>query len=60
MDKPVNPKLHGIIDYVFSGIQLIAPPLLGLNTDTQQNYQALGTGFLLASTLTNTPVGLKK
>lgn len=52
--------MHGIIDYVFSGIQLFAPALLGLNTNTTQTYQALGAGFLLTNALTNTPVGLKK
>jgi hypothetical protein len=60
MKKPVTPKAHGIIDYALSGIQLIAPALLGVNSKSRTTYQALGTGFLGINALTDTEVGLKK
>lgn len=57
--KPVKPKLHGIIDYIFSGIQVVAPIILGLNNKAAKTYGALGTGFLAVNALTDTPAGLK-
>jgi hypothetical protein len=58
-NKPVTPAMHGIIDYVFSGIQLAAPPLLGLNKTAAGTYMALGAGFLAVNALTDTPVAIK-
>lgn len=59
MKKPVSPTAHGIIDYVFSGIQLAAPPLLGVNSGAAITYQAIGSGFTLINALTNTKAGIK-
>ncbi len=59
MKKPVSPTAHGVIDYVFSGIQLVAPPLLGVNSGATITYQALGSGFTLINALTNTKAGVK-
>lgn len=58
--KPVTPARHGIIDYVFSGIQLTVPSLLGLNDQATKTYKALGTGFLVMNALSDTPVGIKR
>ncbi len=58
--NPVTPKLHGIIDYVFSGIQLTAPSIIGLNASATKTYQALGTGFLTMNALSDTPVGINR
>ncbi|GAB3255794.1 FAD-dependent oxidoreductase [Larkinella harenae] len=58
--KPITPKLHGILDYVFAGLQLTAPALLGLNPQTVRTYQALGTSFTVVNALTDTPVALKR
>jgi hypothetical protein len=57
--KPVTPALHGIIDYIFSGIQLVGPTVLGLNDKAAKTYGTLGAGFLLGNAFTDTPVGLK-
>ena len=59
MNKPVNAKTHGIIDYAFSGIQLLGPSLLSLNKSANRTYKGLGAGFLLVNALTKTPVGIK-
>jgi hypothetical protein len=58
--KPVQPKTHGIIDYVFSGVQMAAPTALHLNSKTTKTYQALGAGFLAINALTDTAVGLNR
>lgn len=58
--KPVTPAVHGIIDYVLSGIQLTVPSLLGLNDQATKTYQGLGSGFLAMNALSDTPVGIKR
>lgn len=58
MNKPINAKLHGIIDYAFAGIQLLGPSVLGLNKNAVKTYQILGTAFTGVNAATNTPVGL--
>ncbi|MDB5206119.1 MAG: hypothetical protein JWR72_1194 [Flavisolibacter sp.] len=60
MNKPITPVAHGLIDYVFSGVQIALPSLLGLNSATAKTYAALGTGFTAVNALTDTPVGIKK
>ncbi|HEY0042593.1 MAG TPA: hypothetical protein VGB71_18090 [Flavisolibacter sp.] len=59
MQKVLTPTAHGVIDYVFSGLQLAGPPLLGLNSTASRTYQALGAGFTLVNALTDTPAGIK-
>jgi hypothetical protein len=60
MKKPIDSKTHGIIDYVFGGIQLIGPSLIGMNKEARITYQMLSTAFTGVNVLTDTPVGLKK
>ena len=57
--KPITPFLHGVIDYVFSAVQLIGPFSLGLNANTIKTYQLLGGSFLATNALTDTPVGIQ-
>ena len=56
----MTPAVHGLIDYVFSGILLAAPSTMGLNAKATKTYQALGTGFLLINALTDTPAAIKR
>lgn len=58
--KPVKVRHHGIIDYIFSGIQLGLPAMLGLNKKATRTYAALGSGFLLINALTDTPVAVRR
>jgi hypothetical protein len=58
--KPVKRRTHGIIDYLFSGIQLVGPVLLRLNPKAVTTFRILGSGFLLLNALTNTPYGVKR
>jgi hypothetical protein len=60
MKKPLTPKAHGVLDYVFSGVQLLGPSLLGINRKASNTYRAIGAGFTVLNALTNTPVGLQK
>lgn len=59
ISKPVKPRTHGAIDYLFSGIQLAAPVLLRLNPKAVNTFRVMGSGFLLLNALTDTPYGLK-
>lgn len=58
--KPVTPVVHGIIDYVFSAILLVAPSGISIDAKTAKTYGALGAGFLIMNSLTDTPVGIKR
>jgi hypothetical protein len=60
MKKPIDAKTHGLIDYVFSGVQLLGPTLLGLNKEATRTYRLLGTAFTGVNVMTDTPVGLGK
>lgn len=60
MKKPIDPKTHGIIDYVYGGLQLLGPALLNLNKDARVTHQVLSTAYTGVNMLTDTPVGLKK
>ncbi len=60
LPKPVTPILHGIIDYMFSGILLAVPPALGLNPKATKMYQLIGSSFLIMNAPTDTPVGVKR
>lgn len=58
-NKPITPKMHGLIDYGFAAIQLIAPELLGLNKKAKKMYAVLGANLLAYNAVTDHPVGLK-
>ncbi len=58
MNKPITPKLHGIIDYVFSGILLYGPYIAGLNDNATKTYNAAGASLLVGNSFTDTPVGV--
>lgn len=58
--KPVSPTLHGIIDYVFSGILLYGPYVAGLNDSATKTYNAIGASFLVGNAFTDTPVGIRR
>lgn len=57
--KPVTPTMHGIIDYVFSGVLLYGPYAVGLNDAATKTYNAFGASFLVGNAFTDTPVGIK-
>ena len=59
MQKPLSPTTHGVLDYVFSGVQMAAPALLKLNTNAARTYQVLGAGYTLVNALTDTRAGVK-
>ena len=60
MKHPVNPPMHGLVDYVFSAVQLAAPALLGVNKNAMKIFGATGSGLLLLNALTDMPYGIKR
>jgi hypothetical protein len=57
--KPITPKMHGLIDYGFAAIQLLAPELLGLNKKAKKVYAFFGTNLIAYNALTDHPVAVK-
>ena len=56
--KPITPKMHGIIDYAFAAILVLAPPVLKLNKKARRLYKLLGAGVIVYSALTDYPAGV--
>jgi len=56
--KPINPKLHGIIDYAFSAFLIAVPAILFINKNAKTTYREIGLSFAAMNALTDTPVGL--
>lgn len=56
--KPINPKLHGIIDYAFGAFLIAVPAILSINKNAKTTYRELGLSFAAMNALTDTPVGL--
>jgi hypothetical protein len=59
MNKPIDAKLHGILDYGFAAINLAGPALLKLPKQTQRIYAGLAGTLTSVNAITDTPVGLK-
>ena len=60
MNKPISPKLHGILDYAVVGMLAVLPASLGLKKGAVGSYAAVATNYLAVNSLTDTPVGIKK
>lgn len=58
-NKPISPKVHGIIDYAFGTALIFLPSILGLNKKAKKTYRMLGSGTLVYSAITNYHAGLK-
>jgi hypothetical protein len=58
--KLISPTLHGIIDYVMSGVFLALPFAFAFTSTYSWVCYALGAGYLLMALLTNMPFGLFK
>lgn len=59
-NQPVKPRTHGMVDYVFSGIQMAAPFLLGMQSTPKKIFSAMGGGLLVLNALTDTPYAVKR
>ena len=57
--KIISPKLHCILDYALSAIQIVGPKLLGLPTSVQKTGLAVGSTVLTLTSLTKSPVAAK-
>lgn len=56
--KPINPKMHGIIDYAFGAFLIAVPAILFINKNAKTTYRELGLSFAVMNALTDTPVGV--
>lgn len=56
--KFVSPRVHGVLDYVFGALFLVAPVLFGLTGVPRISAFVVGGALLLVSLLTRYPLGL--
>lgn len=59
MTKPIDAKLHGMLDYGFAAINLVGPALLNLPKQTKNIYAGLAGTLASVNAVTDTPVGVK-
>lgn len=57
--KIISPKMHCILDYALSTIQIVVPKLLGLPASVQKTGLAVGSTVLTLTSLTKSPVAAK-
>lgn len=60
MNKPINPRVHGLIDYAACALMVAAPPLLHLGPRARTASYALAGSYLGVSALTDYPVALRR
>jgi hypothetical protein len=59
MTKPIDAKLHGILDYGFAAVNLVGPALLKLPKQTKNIYAGIAGTLVSVNAVTDTPVGIK-
>jgi hypothetical protein len=57
--RPITPKAHGLIDYGFTAVQLLAPALLGVNHKAANLYRVLGLNLLSYNAITKHQAAVK-
>lgn len=56
--KFVSPRVHGVLDYVFGALYLVAPAWFGFTGTARTSAFVIGGALLLVSLLTRYPLGL--
>lgn len=57
--KPINPKIHGVLDYLFAAFLFLAPSLLDFHGETAATlFYILGAAHLGLSLMTAYPMGM--
>ena len=59
MKKPIDAKLHGMLDYGFAALNLVGPMLLNLPSQTKNIYAGLAGTLASVNAVTETPVAVK-
>ncbi|HTL47787.1 MAG TPA: hypothetical protein VL688_06955 [Verrucomicrobiae bacterium] len=60
MKKPIDPKTHGVMDYLFGVFVLLAPAIFHFHGLPANLLYVLGIGHLLMSGMTAYPLGITK
>ena len=60
MNKPITPRVHGLIDYAACALMLAAPHLLKLSPKARTASYVLAGSYLGVSTLTDYPVAVRR
>jgi hypothetical protein len=60
MERPISPRLHGLLDYTTIAATAAAPRLLGFSGRPARAAYALAGGYLALSALTDYPPSLRR
>src|SRR4051794_9010260 len=60
--KPLKPKAHGVVDYVWAGAMIAAPWIFGFHRNKRATIHSVasGAGILGLSLMTRYPLGVAK
>lgn len=58
--KILNPTIHGVLDYALAAAFLLLPGLLGFSPSAEGVSYLIGIAYVVASLVTNYPLGLFK
>lgn len=56
--NPINPGLHGLVDYAFAAVLFAVPRLIGCNKKTVKLYRGLALEVFLYGAMTRQPFAL--
>ena len=60
MNKPISPKLHGMLDYATTAATALLPLLVPLPRRAARTAEAWAAGYTALSALTDYPLALKR
>jgi len=60
MNRPINPALHGAVDYGFLVTQLVVPQVLGLNGRARLLFGAFGVIQGTLNAITDQPLAIRR
>ncbi len=60
MNKPISPRLHGILDYTTSAAVAAAPPLFDMPRPARWLFESLAAGYTGLSSVTNYPLSARR
>ena len=60
MNKPITPKMHGMIDYAMGSALAVLPKVIGLNPAAVNTYMGVAGNILAVNAMTDTPAGVSR
>ena len=60
MQRPISPRIHGVLDYSTSAVVAAAPLVLNFPKPARRLFESLAAGYTGLSAVTNYPLSAKR